>query len=173
MSPQPLITADTEKLTQRYFHAHEAERLRQLDGTPLATFGQRLLGFAADLLLCVLLWAPLELSWKTFVLHEHELHAHWDFHELGNIIVLVAYFGLCNFLGNGQTPGKRLARTRVVSLTGERMGPWQSIERGLGYGAAILEGGLGFLQYFWSKNRMCAQDRLAETIVIDLRKPAS
>ena len=97
----------------------------------------------------------------------------WDFHELGNIIVMVTYFGLCNYLGNGQTPGKRLARTRVVSLTSGRLGPWQSIERALGYGAAILEGGLGFLQYFWSKNRMCAQDRLAETIVIDLRKPAS
>jgi hypothetical protein len=50
------------------------------------------------------------------------------------------------------------------------MGLWQSLERSLGYGAAVLEGGLGFLQYFWSENRMCAQDRLAETIVVDLRK---
>jgi hypothetical protein len=33
----------------------------------------------------------------------------------------------------------------------------------------VLEGGLGFLQFFWSDNRMCAQDRLAETIVIDER----
>ena len=48
----------------------------------------------------------------------------------------------------------------------------QSIERALGYGAAILEGGLGFLQFFWDKNRMCAQDRLAETIVVDVRKRA-
>jgi hypothetical protein len=51
------------------------------------------------------------------------------------------------------------------------MGLWQSVERGLGYGAAVLEGGLGFLQFFWDPNRMCAQDRLAETIVIDLREP--
>jgi hypothetical protein len=57
-----------------------------------------------------------------------------------------------------------------MSLTGERMGLWQSIERGLGYGAAVLEFGLGFLQFFWDRNRMCAQDRLAETIVIDVRK---
>ena len=40
----------------------------------------------------------------------------------------------------------------------------------LGYGAAVLEGGLGFLQFFWDCNRMCAQDRLAETIVVDERK---
>ena len=61
---------------------------------------------------------------------------------------------------------------RLVSLTGERMGLWQSFERGLGYGAAVLEGGVGFLQYFWDRNRMCAQDRLAETIVVDRRKRA-
>jgi uncharacterized RDD family membrane protein YckC len=94
-----------------------------------------------------------------------------DFHELGNIVVLVIYYGLANYLGNGQTPGKWIARTRAVSLTHSKMGMWQSIERALGYGAAVLEGGLGFLQYFWSENRMCAQDRLAETIVIDVRKP--
>jgi hypothetical protein len=27
------------------------------------------------------------------------------------------------------------------------------------------------LQFFWDRNRMCAQDRLAETIVIDVRRP--
>jgi hypothetical protein len=59
-----------------------------------------------------------------------------------------------------------------MSLTSQRLGLWQSIERALGYGAAILEGGLGFLQFFWDKNRMCAQDRLAETIVVDVRKKA-
>ena len=51
---------------------------------------------------------------------------------------------------------------------GWRVGRWQSIERALGYAAAVLEGGLGFLQYFWSGNHMCAQDRLAETVVIDV-----
>jgi hypothetical protein len=50
------------------------------------------------------------------------------------------------------------------------MGAWQSIERALGYGAAVLEAGLGFAQFFWDRNRMCAQDRLAETIVVDVRK---
>jgi len=58
----------------------------------------------------------------------------------------------------------------ITALTHERMGLWQSVERALGYGAAVLECGLGFLQYFWSPNRMCAQDRLAETIVVDVRK---
>lgn len=74
--------------------------------------------------------------------------------------------------GNGRTLGKWISRTRAVSFTSERMGAWQSIERALGYGAAVLEGGLGFLQFFWDRNRMCAQDRLAETIVVDVRPRA-
>lgn len=160
----------SEKRDKQRFHAHESPRLLELDGLPLATFGQRLLGYVIDLILAILIWAPLEIGWRWFVLHERDLHVAWDFHEVGNVIVLVLYYGISNYLGNGQTPGKWIARTRALSLTHPRMGLWQSIERALGYGAAVLEGGLGFLQYFWSENRMCAQDRLAETIVVDVRK---
>jgi len=137
----------------------------------LATFWQRFLGYWLDLLVAVLIWAPLEFAWRRFFLHENSPHMVWDFHEAGNLVVMVLYWGLANYLGNGQTPGKWVARTRIFSLTGQRMGLWQSVERGLGYGAAVLEGGLGFLQFFWDANRMCAQDRLAETIVVDVRKP--
>lgn len=136
----------------------------------MATFRQRVIGHLIDVLLAVVLWAPSEVCWRIFVLHEQHVEVRWDFHEVGNIIFLVLYFGASNYIGNGQTPGKWVARTRAISLTGPRLGKWQSIERALGYGAAVLEGGLGFLQYFWSANRMCAQDRLAETIVIDVRK---
>ncbi len=163
----PKTAARSEK---SYFHAHETPRLKELDGLPLATFWQRLLGYFVDLVLAVILWAPFEVLWRMKVLHEHTFHIQWDFHEPGNIIVALVYFGLFNFAGNGRTPGKWVARTRAVSLNSPRLGLWQSIERTLGYGAAVLEGGLGFLQFFWSENRMCAQDRLAETIVIDLRK---
>jgi uncharacterized RDD family membrane protein YckC len=154
----------------RRFHAHETARAKELEGLPLATFWQRLLGYTIDLLLAVFLWAPLEILWRIRILHEHAVHVVWDFHEPGNIVFALLYFGLFNFLGNGRTPGKWLARTRAVSLNSRRLGLWQSIERSLGYGAAVLEGGLGFLQFFWSANRMCAQDRLAETIVIDERR---
>ncbi|MGA3045955.1 MAG: RDD family protein [Terracidiphilus sp.] len=155
---------------RRRFHAHVGSRADALNGLPLATFWQRLLGFLIDLLIAVILWSPLEFSWRYFLLHETNIHIVWDFHEAGNIVVMVLYWGLANYFGNGQTPGKWVARTRVVSLTSERMQPWQSIERALGYGSAVLELGLGFLQFFWDPNRMCAQDRLAETIVIDVRE---
>jgi uncharacterized RDD family membrane protein YckC len=137
----------------------------------LATFRQRVLGYLVDLLIAVILWFPFEFAWRRFLLHEKDFAIVWDFHEAGNIIAMILYWGLANYFGNGQTPGKWVARTRIISLTSERMGLWQSIERGLGYGAAVLEGGLGLLQFFWDPNRMCAQDRLAETIVIDVRKP--
>ena len=157
----------------QHFHAHETLSSRELEGLPLATFWQRLVGYVIDVLLAMLLWAPSEILWRLFVLQEQRVEIHWDFHEIGNLIFLVLYFGVCNYVGNGQTPGKWAARTRAVSLTGARLGKWQSIERALGYGAAVLECGLGFLQYFWSANRMCAQDRLAETVVIDIRKQKS
>lgn len=157
-------------LDKCHFHAHESPRLGELDGLPLATFSQRLLGYLVDVLLAVIIWAPLEFCWRYFVLHEQHIEMKWDFHEAGNVLVALVYFGLGNYFGNGQTPGKWIARTRAVSLTSPRMGFWQSIERALGYGAAVLEAGLGFIQYFWSSNRMCAQDRLAETVVLDIRK---
>ncbi len=166
------MTDNLEK-PKRHFHVHESPHRLALEGRLLATFWQRLLGYVVDLVIAVIIWFPLEVAWRRLLLHETDIHIAWDFHEAGNIVVLVLYWGLANYLGNGQTPGKWIARTRIVSLTSERMGFWQSIERGLGYGAAVLEGGLGFVQYFWDPNRMCAQDRLAETIVVDVRKPKS
>jgi hypothetical protein len=73
-------------------------------------------------------------------------------------------------LATGKTPGKWVARTKAMSLTSDRLGGWQPVERVLGYGAAVLEGGPGFVELSWDRNRMYAQDRLAETIVVDLRK---
>jgi uncharacterized RDD family membrane protein YckC len=162
--------SQTSNPVKRTFSSHENPRVNALDGLPLATFWQRALGYWIDVLFAVVLWAPAEVAWRRFFLHEQIINIKWDFHEVGNIITALIYFGLGNYYGNGQTPGKWIARTRAMSMTAERMGAWQSIERALGYGAAVLEGGLGFLQFFWDRNRMCAQDRLAETIVVDVRR---
>jgi uncharacterized RDD family membrane protein YckC len=157
---------------RRHFHAHETSRMEALEGLPLAAFWQRALGYWIDLVVALTLWFPLEFVWRRYVLHQSHIDLKWDFHEVGNLVVMVIYYGLANYFGNGQTVGKWAARTRAVSLTHERLTLWQSLERALGYGAAILEAGLGFAQFFWDKNRQCAQDRLAETIVVDVRKKA-
>lgn len=157
----------------RHFHAHETARMDALNGVPLAAFWQRALGYAIDLAVAVVVWMPTEFAWRRYVLHQRNIDLKWDFHEIGNVVIVVLYYGLANYFGNGQTVGKWVARTRAVSLTHERLTLWQSMERALGYGAAILEAGLGFAQFFWDRNRQCAQDRLAETIVVDVRKPRS
>ena len=60
---------------------------------------------------------------------------------------------------------------RVVSVVHEKIGFWHAVERALGYGASFLEFGFGFLQYFIDPNRRTVHDRIAETIVIQDRKP--
>ena len=86
-----------------------------------------------------------------------------------DVLVPILYFGILLWRGKGRTPGKRIMRIRVVSLMHRHITFWHSIERALGYGAAALEGGFGFVQFFIHPYRRCAQDRLAETIVVTER----
>jgi len=86
-----------------------------------------------------------------------------------DVLVPILYFGILLWRGKGRTPGKRLLKIRVVSLMHRHITFWHSVERALGYGAAALEGGFGFVQFFIHPYRRCAQDRLAETIVVTER----
>ena len=90
-------------------------------------------------------------------------------HWLLNVFVPVLYFGTALWWGKGRTLGKRLMKVRVVSIVHPHLTFWHSVERAFGYGAAALEGGLGFVQFFIHPYRRCAQDRLAETIVVTER----
>ena len=60
----------------------------------------------------------------------------------------------------------------MISITHHEIGWWQSTERALGYGASLLEGGFGFAQFFINRNQQCVHDRIAETIVVDVRPTA-
>jgi uncharacterized RDD family membrane protein YckC len=91
---------------------------------------------------------------------------------LFKVIWFILYFGLIAWKTNGLTPGKRLLRIRIVSLTHDRISLWQATERALGYGASALEGGFGFIQYFIHPNHCCVHDRIAETIVVRESKKA-
>jgi uncharacterized RDD family membrane protein YckC len=84
------------------------------------------------------------------------------------ILSLPLYFGLWTYFGHGQTLGKTLMKIRVISLVHEHLTLWHSIERSLGYGASILEGGFGFIPYSIHPNRQTVHDRIAETIVIEV-----
>jgi len=146
-------------------------RQEALRGIELAPFGRRFFAFAFDIFfvgLCLfpfLLPEAIERSEKTGVLAVKIDPFHgWE------IISLPLYFGLWTYFRKGRTLGKQLTGIKVVSLTHEKLGFWHCIERSLGYGASILEGGFGFFQFFLHPNRQTVHDRIAETIVVRDRK---
>jgi uncharacterized RDD family membrane protein YckC len=176
-------------MRRQYFHAHETAREEELEGLPLAGFGRRVIGYWIDVILLAPLTFLITWLWTRYGFLADFLHREWKWHgttaRIGTgysgasdsnewIFIVAALFSiaLVNYFSNGKSVGKWITRTRIVSLTHERLGLWQCVERILGYGASMAEGGLGFVQYYWSPNRMCAQDRLAETIVVDTRKKA-
>jgi len=167
----------------RNFSARETEWLQELDGIELAGFRRRAFAFLIDGALLVFivalvagLGAGAYLAVLTLIgraLPEHlnimvgdEKH---HVHLLQEIIAPILYWGLLTWQGKGCSPGKRLMKIRVVSLVHRHLSLWHSVERALGYGAAALEGGFGFFQYFIHPYRRCVQDRIAETIVVTER----
>ena len=159
----------------RHFHPHETARFDALSGLPLASFKQRAYAIGIDL-------AVLVVVKLLFGIGEH--HSDSDgpmtFAKLlmdgaeyvKELVESTLYFAVALKLSKGQTVGKWLMKLRVVSLTHDEMGWWQSIERSLGYSASLLEGGFGFLQFFINRNRQTVHDRIAETIVVDERPTA-
>ena len=161
---------------KRSFRAHETHRMDELDGLPLASFRRRGWAILIDFLIVAILKSPFG-----FLKHHHgsdEATAGtfgWFLleavHKVEDLAESVLYFAVALKLGKGQTPGKRFMGIRVISLTHHEIGWWQSTERALGYGASLLEGGFGFLQYYINRNRQCVHDRIAETIVVYVGKP--
>ena len=58
------VKTQTTPRGRGYFSVQDTARLRELEGVPLVGFGQRLLRFAIDVLIAVLLWAPAEGLWR-------------------------------------------------------------------------------------------------------------
>ena len=183
----------------RNFSARETEWLLELDGIELAPFWRRAIAFIIDWLLVSLLLSATVGSGIMVYLKVREKQGHpmpksmnFDLrpgkvkigssdptlqeeldneaiHLVSDILVPVFYFGFLTYWGKGRSPGKRLLKIRVVSIVHRHLTLWHSVERALGYGAALLEGGFGFVQFFIHPYRRCAQDRLAETIVVTER----
>ena len=170
----------------RLFNPHETARADELAGAQLASFRRRLAAYLIDMLLVgstyllamtlVQAAGPEGMFEDKVIVFSAHVKATILFSEIpkfGWMLWLILYYGLIVWKTNGLTPGKRLLRIRVASLQHTRITLWQSIERALGYGASMLEGGFGFIQYFIEPNHRCVHDRIAETIVIRDRKPAT
>ncbi len=150
------------------------ERRAALAGTVLASFPRRAAALFVDFALAALAFvalvpASIVLADRWGWLHlDRDVNLHLDFfHNWYSVLWLVAYFTLASYWGHGRTPGKRLLRIRIVSLVHDHLTFWHALERALGYGASVLEGGFGFLQYFLRKgDRQTVHDRIAETLVV-------
>lgn len=81
------------------------------------------------------------------------------------------YFSLLPAWWSGQTLGKKALQLRVLELTGKPLTVMRCLRRYGGYAAGMATGGLGFLQALWDVNRQGIQDRVAHTVVVDLRAP--
>ncbi|WP_246840508.1 RDD family protein [Lacimicrobium sp. SS2-24] len=83
------------------------------------------------------------------------------------------YFTVFTAWFKGQTPGKKLLGIKVIRLDGRAPNLWESFGRYGGYGAGFATGLLGFVQLFWDSNRQAIQDKISETLVLDVRKAAA
>ncbi|HEX3127970.1 MAG TPA: RDD family protein, partial [Thermoanaerobaculia bacterium] len=135
-----------------------------------ASFRRRAAAWLIDVALIAVATLIIELV-EAVVRSDDSIQLHFEpGHSVKDAVFLVLYFGLLTYWGHGQTPGKRLFKIRVVSLTHSHLSLWHSVERALGYAASALEAGFGFWQYFVHPNRQTVHDRIAETIVIDERQ---
>ncbi|MDT0602254.1 RDD family protein [Thalassotalea castellviae] len=82
----------------------------------------------------------------------------------------VFYFTVLTAVWNGQTPGKKLLKIRVIQLDGTPLSIWDSFGRYGGYAAGLATGLLGFLQIYWDPNRQAIHDKISATVVIDVKK---
>ena len=153
------------------YNGHETQRMHELDGAELASFVRRAFAIIIDLMLVVGLFiliasllGPL-LPGNGVIKKGDDLELNLDMNWYSSAFIVV-YFVLATYLGNGKTPGKWILGIRTVSLVHSKMTLWHSVERALGYGASLLEGGFGFIQYFIHPNRRTLHDRIGETIVI-------
>lgn len=80
------------------------------------------------------------------------------------------YFVLTLALFKGTTLGKKILGLKVIRLNNKPIGLWYSFERFGGYAAGIATGLLGFFQIFWDPNRQAIHDKIAGTVVVDLRE---
>ena len=183
----------------RNFSARETEWLQELDGIELAPFWRRATAILLDATLIAMLRLALSapvllLPFLMRVWMGHPMPVPTDvslpsqifgirlgtstvrLEEVGKVmgealsfVTTLLYFGVLTWKGKGRTPGKWLFKIRVVSLVHRHLSLWHAIERALGYGAAALEGGFGFVQFFIHPYRRCVQDRIAETIIVTER----
>lgn len=159
----------------KHYDPHHIERLKALQGKPLAAFWQRAIAFGIDCFIALLLTL---ISLIILRVSEGRLKVSWTYIEgdlmfdsefmsvLFELIAPVIYFGLSVYFSQGKTIGKWIVGIRIVPTTHDRISLLHSIERAMAYATSILEFGFGFANFFMNHNRRTLGDKVGETIVI-------
>ncbi len=152
----------------------ELTREQSLEGVRLASFRRRFAAFGVDMTIVAIVFMAVTLLLLPWLIRngwydpEGQLNLRLSFDNWYSLILIVLYFALGHYWGNGKTLGKRLFRIRVISTKNVRLRLWNCVQRALGYGASTLTG-LGFFQVIWKPDRRAAHDIMTETIVVDER----
>ena len=131
-------------------------------GAPLARPGQRLAAMAVDGLLLAMVANAVN-----FAVGDTQK---WMDHLGVHVGWALVYFTLLPYWMHGQTPGKKLLGLQIIELTGRPLTLMLCFCRYGGYAAGLATGGFGFVQLLWDPNRQTIQDKIAHTVVIDVRE---
>jgi uncharacterized RDD family membrane protein YckC len=175
-----------------YYDTSKLKHSNKLEGQQLANFAPRFLALLIDIIVLFIILYVIGIILDYFGIIDFGLKigissgkAPHTFPNINNdmhinvpeylkiiikLLIPVLYFGLITWSTNGYTFGKRIFRIRIISTNHQHLTLWHSIERSLGYYASSLEFGFGFLQYFIDFNRRTVHDRIAETIVVKVKK---
>ncbi|MGM0416335.1 MAG: RDD family protein [Thermodesulfobacteriota bacterium] len=174
-SVNTLWTAD-HSATEPLFSGGSPAEAFPLGVTPIprgrALIGRRFLASVLDIAAISAVWL-LFYTWGYNLLWEGEVaffapllyspRARGGFYLL-LILIALAYFILFHYI-NGQTPGKTLTGTRVVSSDGEPLTLTQVMLRTCGGFVSALCLGAGYAVIWWSQDARGWNDRVAETHV--------
>ena len=161
----------------KHYQPHHIDRLRELQGLPLANFWRRALAFIIDIIVCsFLLFVGMVIYGICAKLitasgEKGAYNVNLTFGEetadiILELIIPIVYAGLIVYLTQGKTVGKWITGIRIVSITHHRISFIHSAERAMAYVSSILEFGFGFAQYFMNVNHRTLGDKVGETIVI-------
>ncbi|TAA45099.1 RDD family protein [Corallincola spongiicola] len=145
MTNQPDVTEKEKSAVATKTGGKKEEQLESEDPIVIAPFAEE-----------ATLTAQGPLAWLRALLEELGLGFGWA----------ACYFTLFTAWWNGQTPGKRALRIRVLQLDNTPISLWDAFGRYGGYGAGLATGLLGFIQIFWDPNRQAIQDKISTTVVI-------
>ena len=112
--------------------------------------------------------SEIDLSVPRITIRHDIVFPHYPF-IFDGLLVALLYFTLIQWIWKGRTVGKWICRLRIRRLDGKPLSFLDSFSRAGGYSTSLATLVLGFFEALWKPNRQALHDRIAETVVFDVR----